>query len=246
MIGVNLYPDFTLQAGASKKDEAFLELFLKVRNYTKAQYVNYSIFDYQANTREMKHYLTYPMNWITHYLRNSFQDIDPLLKLDYRRVSHIDWSDLWRTSDECRFFAASCEYGVGENGLTFVTHLHDQIYGVMSLVFDEKVENWEQYRARNLALMRAQSDRISKCYKNLFTDMPVRNFHLTKREMESLYWMALGKTDAQISELMNIGRWTVSGHVKALLSKLDVPNRTAAVAKAVSLGMLVLDSTFTR
>ena len=107
MIGIKIFPEFSLQSGASVEDERFLEAISEVKDCTNAQYVNYSVIDYRSNSRGMKHFLTYPMVWISHYVKHSYQEIDPLLRIDYRRVSFVDWGDLWRTKDECRFFSSS-------------------------------------------------------------------------------------------------------------------------------------------
>lgn len=51
---------------------------------------------------------------------------------------------------------------------------------------------------------------------------------LSRREREVLALIALGATDRQIASELLISRVTVSTHVAHILSKLGVPNRTAA------------------
>lgn len=54
---------------------------------------------------------------------------------------------------------------------------------------------------------------------------------LTKRESEILYWMAKGKTDLDISKIFSISRRTVHKHRENIFNKLNVENRTTAIAK---------------
>ena len=57
---------------------------------------------------------------------------------------------------------------------------------------------------------------------------------LTKRESEVLYWVSMGKTNGEVSEI--IGAWplTVKKHLEHIYDKLGVPNRTAAVRATVA------------
>lgn len=60
-----------------------------------------------------------------------------------------------------------------------------------------------------------------------------RKKSLTNREREVLGLIVLGWTDGKIANALYVSRNTVSNHVVHILSKLEVPNRTAAAALAV-------------
>ena len=55
---------------------------------------------------------------------------------------------------------------------------------------------------------------------------------LTPRQAEVLYWIAQGKTNAEISIILGTSPRTVDKHVEQLLERLSVENRLAAAAKA--------------
>jgi DNA-binding CsgD family transcriptional regulator len=61
---------------------------------------------------------------------------------------------------------------------------------------------------------------------------------LTAREVEVLQLAARGKSAAQIAERLTISRSTVKTHFEHVYAKLDVPDRVAAVAKAVREGLV--------
>jgi DNA-binding CsgD family transcriptional regulator len=54
----------------------------------------------------------------------------------------------------------------------------------------------------------------------------------TAREAEVLYWLAEGKTNAEIGQVLGISRRTVDKHVERILAKLGVETRTAAARVA--------------
>lgn len=56
----------------------------------------------------------------------------------------------------------------------------------------------------------------------------VEGSHLTQREQEILSFIAAGKTNHQIAEVLYITPGTVRVHVHAILKKLGVPDRTQA------------------
>lgn len=53
---------------------------------------------------------------------------------------------------------------------------------------------------------------------------------LTEREHEILHWVKMGKTNAEISLILNISLNTVKNHLKRIFAKLDVSTRAHAVA----------------
>lgn len=60
-------------------------------------------------------------------------------------------------------------------------------------------------------------------------------FGLTDREAEVLYWIAQGKTNREIAEILAMSPRTVSKHLEAVFRKLGVENRTAATARCMPL-----------
>jgi len=61
---------------------------------------------------------------------------------------------------------------------------------------------------------------------------------LSQRELEVLHIVALGKTNKEIARQLIIAPGTVKAHTASIYRKLDVANRTEAVARARQLGIL--------
>lgn len=64
---------------------------------------------------------------------------------------------------------------------------------------------------------------------------------LTARELEVLQLVAEGRRNKEIAGELGISEETVQGHMKNILAKLDVHDRTEAVAVAVRRGIVHLD-----
>jgi len=46
-----------------------------------------------------------------------------------------------------------------------------------------------------------------------------------------LYWVAKGKTNPEIAQILDISSFTVKNHMQRVFKKLDVSNRAQAVSK---------------
>ncbi len=69
---------------------------------------------------------------------------------------------------------------------------------------------------------------------NATADLP---FGLSRREYDVLRLLAEGYPDKEIATMLFISSRTVSSHVAAITGKLGVESRTAAVVRAIRLGL---------
>jgi len=63
-------------------------------------------------------------------------------------------------------------------------------------------------------------------------------FALSPREREILHWVALGKSNTVIAQLLNCSANTVDTHLRRTYAKMEVADRTTAAIKAIGLGMI--------
>lgn len=79
------------------------------------------------------------------------------------------------------------------------------------------------------------------CHHQLHSDLAPQAGsvpRLTKREVEILRWTALGKTSGEIATIIEHTTRAVEFHMQNAMRKLDVVNKTQAVASAIMLGLL--------
>lgn len=240
MFNIKVFPDFCPSAQDDNNETELLNSLITTRQACGARYVNASFYDFSAPNTEAVHYLTYPIDWISHYVMNFYSDIDPLFKVDFRTIRFIDWRELYRSSDQERLLRKFTEHGLGNNAITIVDQMEHEVCCVLSATFQVEDDQWGKFKSENLEIVRFQANNIGEAYKRLFRVSRMADYKLTPRETECLYWVALGKTDDQISLLLNIGKWTVNGHLQSAKSKLGCTSRSAAVAKAITNGIIAL------
>lgn len=65
-------------------------------------------------------------------------------------------------------------------------------------------------------------------------DRLIRRFQLTEREIEVLRWVACGKTNKDIGDILGLSPRTVNKHLEHIYVKLGVETRTAATSVALA------------
>jgi DNA-binding CsgD family transcriptional regulator len=61
---------------------------------------------------------------------------------------------------------------------------------------------------------------------------------LSKRELDVLRYIAIGKSNKEIGVVLYISELTVKGHVRSILEKLGAKGRSEAVAIGVKRGLI--------
>ena len=73
---------------------------------------------------------------------------------------------------------------------------------------------------------------LERQQENNVTAAIFRHTELTSRETEVLSWIAKGKSNQDIAEILGLSFRTVKKHIEHIFNKLGVENRTAAVMRA--------------
>ncbi len=63
-------------------------------------------------------------------------------------------------------------------------------------------------------------------------DVLAQAFNLTQREAEVLFWLTMGKTNRDISTILELSPRTVNKHLEQVFQKMGVDNRTSAAVMA--------------
>lgn len=173
------------------------------------------------------------------YRAFDFQRLDIVPRAALAAGRPIRWSEIWReahlTGEEQAFLAALRDKGFtdgfslpcyGPNGRNAVVGL-----GRMTAKTDTS--------ATHLALLHfaAQAAHLRICA--LFAQGETSAARLlSAREKEILDWVARGKSNGVIAEILQIAPGTVDTYMRRIYEKLGVSDRTSAAVKGVGLGLI--------
>ena len=93
---------------------------------------------------------------------------------------------------------------------------------------DLQIDHLASSDSRNLALLRLEQRNSS------WGPRALQTLGLTPREAEVLYWITEGKTNPEISTILNTTLHTIKKHNNKLFAKLGVETRMAAARLAMS------------
>ncbi len=105
---------------------------------------------------------------------------------------------------------------------------------------DELYEMLDGLQRGEAAMTRQTATQLLKGFTSLSQQQPEPEEWLTQREIELLWWAAEGMSNKAIAQALSVSENTVKYHLKNIMQKLGVQNRTKAVACALRAGLLDL------
>lgn len=179
----------------------------------------------------------YPEEFQRKYIERNYLLHDPVINRALVAQDAFAWAGLMTSAtrrgrdifDECR------SYGM-ESGVTVPIHLQDRTPGLVSYAGKTVDLTVEEIEALELVGIHSYS-RLLDIYESTKTEGKVR---LTPREVDVLHYVACGKTDLEISRLLNLGHYSVKDHLTNARRKLGAANRAHCVVIAIRDGHIIL------
>jgi LuxR family quorum-sensing system transcriptional regulator SolR len=180
---------------------------------------------------------TYPQNWLDRYFSSQYLAIDPILKGISQRDLPITWTDTIADGNG-RFWEDAQSYGI-KHGWAVASYGRHMTMGMLSLARSASPITESELAKSEMKLIW-----LSQVVHSLIAAIELQKTspsvvkELSHREREILRWSAAGKTADEIASILSITERTVTFHIASVLTKLNVVNKTQAVAKALLLGAL--------
>jgi len=180
----------------------------------------------------------YPEDWMKHYTEKDYARIDPVTIYCMNRMQTFTWSEIPEkmamTRQQFQCLNMGIEAGL-YNGVCTPLWGPNQFAGI-GLASKEKVDSFDG----NLDLITAYCNHFYIAFQriNRRKDVTPPNVFLTERETEVLTWVAAGKSDSVIGDILTMSEETVATHIRRIFGKLDSNNRVVAVSKALSYGLI--------
>jgi LuxR family quorum sensing-dependent transcriptional regulator len=173
---------------------------------------------------------TWPKAWAVYWVKNRLLVSDPIARMASMQNRSFQWVEAF---ERFRVFSKPhrdtlFEFGF-TNGLAIPVHTGDGPPGCVSLGCERLDLDPSQQAAVELAAIHC----YVKLEKLLGVSMPVFVKDLTHRESEILHFVAAGKTNWEIGQILSISEYHVRDCLKAIFAKLNAVNRAHAIATAI-------------
>jgi len=241
------FPDFKKPLFGAKPNHSTYDLLCRLKEELGCLHISH-VFQSPAGqakgplAAETSVVVTYPTSWIIRYSMRNYFKVDPLMRMDGRISSVCNLAELAGESPEVAEFLHDGEiHGLGNFMVAAAVGHHLGYPGNTLFTFDLEPASREAFFAEGRERWAAAADLIHQTVlqERGLTSAPT-NTQLTRREVECLRWAAFGKTDGEIADILSIARWTVVTYLQNAKVKLGCPNRTAAVATALVMGIIDL------
>ncbi|EPX78417.1 autoinducer binding domain-containing protein [Salipiger mucosus] len=184
-------------------------------------------------------FVNYPDEWQTLYVDQGFQNRDPALLAASRSIAPVDWQRLRGEQSFKSIFRAAHDFGISEQGMTIPVRGPYGDMGMFSVTRDCPDEEWRLLKRKVLGELQTAAVHL---HDHVISSQALtRVLHhpaLSKREIEILQWIAAGKTQQDVADILTISNRTVEVHLRSGRSKLGALTTSQAVGRAIGLGLI--------
>lgn len=180
----------------------------------------------------------FPEGFIERLFEKRLVLVNPIPDLATRTTDPFFWSDIPAMTSllerEEAFLEEAARSEVGD-GLAIPVFGAMSRNGVFNLGFGPERPPFGMKELKELQLA-AQLSHLA--YIRMTPDFQPGKTLMTDREREVLEWIAQGKSNSVIAEILGISAHTVDTHVRRIFKKLDVNDRTTAAVKGLGAGLV--------
>lgn len=183
---------------------------------------------------------SYPVDWMKSYSRNKLFLLDPVAIESTQMTKPFTWQEAYNNAEDTsalrQFINEAEAFGLKE-GLTY-SYNTSQTETAATLISLETSKH--QVGAEYFAIVEYILPHLHEAVTRLYgTNRELEVLpEFTIREKETLKWAYEGKTAWEIGVILSISERTVKFHLNNIYQKLNVANRSQAVAKAIRHGIV--------
>jgi len=179
---------------------------------------------------------SYPEDWMKHYAAHKFSLIDPVTRQVLTSRTPFFWSDVTAKLDRLlparKMMDEAADAGLGDGIGISLRGDGPELVGVG--IARASLPRSEQNKPHDYKILFG-AHFLSTCLHATYRDLCIKSARatLSTRQHDILSWAAEGKTDTEISIILDIGVDTVKFYWKSIFRRLKVNSRTYAITKAI-------------
>lgn len=203
----------------------------------------YNDFKDRVVTSEFIALSNYPQFWIDQYLSDAVVNFDPVLLASQRTGVGFAWDQIPKLinfSEHHRQIVERTKLaGIGD-GFTVPANIPGELSGSCNFA----VRTGSQAPPANFAMAQLVGSFAFQAARNIVERsrgyQDFSKVELTERQLECIVLVARGKTDWEISKILNISEETVKQHIANARERYDVTKRMQVVLRALFDGQVPL------
>ncbi|WP_116130841.1 LuxR family transcriptional regulator [Tropicimonas sp. IMCC34043] len=216
-------------------------LMLEVFRLRGASMVSYRHMQEDPDTETAPEivYDGFPAAFVDFYFGREIYRDSPLIEHALRTTEPFWWSDsvqVARMSELEKELVRTMMAMLDSDGLVIQVFGPNRRLGTVNLGFGKDAPRLGEQEIRELQII-AQSAHLAYC-RLVAGDAEAARLRLSARECEVLEWIARGKSNGVIAEILGISIHTVDTHVRRIFRKLEVNDRTTAAIKGFGAGLV--------
>lgn len=186
--------------------------------------------------------LTYSQDWTDRYIQKDYARIDPVVQGSYQRFHPVDWQRLdWSGKAVRDFLGEATDAGVGKQGFSVPIRGPSGQFALFTVSDNRSETKWRTFTDAHVLDLILVAHFINQKALEIEGGTDVTKFQkLSPREVDALTLLAMGYSRGQAAESLSISEHTLRVYIESARAKLGATNTTHAVARGLTLGLLVV------
>ncbi len=235
--------DIMHQSLSARDDKNIIALVERIYDIANFKAVAIGLLNHSKHPTYVSHWITsgYSNEWLEIYRHNKYDKVDPILHYGMQTDLPFTWAAARKSgciqgkgvSELLRIAKAFGVY----NGIAIICPSREITHSDTVIAIETQKETIPVNCFQTLQLI---SPHVHEALNRSIPHHPERKNIvniLSHREIEVLKWAKEGKSSWEIGRILNISERTVKFHFSNIFKKLNVVNRSQAVAKGIRHGL---------
>jgi LuxR family quorum-sensing system transcriptional regulator CciR len=180
----------------------------------------------------------YPASWAEWFDARGLGANDPVHRASHATAAGFHWREVERlvtlTELDRTVLDRAAAHGIGD-GVTIPAHVPGELRGSCSFA----VKAGDSLDAATLPFAQVAGSFAFEAARRLAVRTPGTPLvHLTQRQIECVLWVARGKTDWEIAQILRVSPTTVIEHLRNARERCDAPTRATLAVRALFEGAI--------
>jgi LuxR family quorum sensing-dependent transcriptional regulator len=193
------------------------------------------------NLVDCVYFNTRPQEFVERYIEKNYATVDPVVTTLRETLDPLSWSDIPMRRPlqkiEWAVYADAREFGANDGLTVPIVTPSGQVAVVSPCGFGPDLSRRGRAAVEIIGIYGFHALQRVMSKRPLVTR---QREPLSPREKEIMHWVAAGKTDDDIGEILSLSAAEVAGHIEIAKHKLDSLRRYHAVVQALRLGEIAV------